>query len=372
MEKIVVFDVETPSISNDRICAIGVSIIENGEIIQSQYTLVNPECGFDYRNIQIHGITPSDVDDAPIFPELWGAIGPLFRTNLVAAHNASFDLCVLRKTLQAYGISEDLVYYVDTLTVARAMIKEADDHRLPTLCECLGIPLEHHNAGSDSWACAKLVCQLIQSGADLNRYIKAFSLEKCGTPDATRIPNRISTNSQSLLTLSGILSGITCDNVLVEAEVDFLQKWMDDNSALKGNYPYDKIYSIIAAALADGILEQSELNDMLRLFKQVTDPVNESSCGCSKLNISGKSICLTGEFDCGSRSEVGEKLISFGADIQAGVTQKTDILIVGGQGSSAWCAGNYGTKVKKALELQEKGIGILLIRELDFFSALEG
>lgn len=372
MERIVVFDVETPNYNNDRICAIGVSIIEDGEIVKSQYSLVNPECAFDYRNIQIHGITPSDVADAPTFPEIWGAIGTLFRTNLVAAHNATFDLCVLRKTLQAYGINEAMVYYVDTLTLARAIIKEADNHQLPTLCEWFGIPLEHHNAGSDSWACAMLLCRLLKSGADLNRYIKSYSLDKCETPATPRMPNRLSANSQSLLILNGILSGITCDNILVEAEVDYLQKWMDDNAALKGNYPYDKIYSILAAALADGVLEHSELSDMLRLFKQVTDPVNDSTCDCGKLNVDGRSICLTGEFNCGSRSEVGEKLISFGANIHASVTQKTNILIVGGQGSSAWCAGNYGTKVKKALELQEKGFEILLMREPDFFSALEG
>lgn len=92
------------------------------------------------------------------------------------------------------------------------------------------------------------------------------------------MPNRLSASSQSLLTLNGILSGITCDNVLVEAEVNDLQKWMDDNAGLKGNYPYDKIYSILTAALADGVLKQSELRDMLRLFKQVTAPVNKSPC----------------------------------------------------------------------------------------------
>ncbi len=116
MEKIVAFDVETPNYNNDRMCSIGICIIEHGEIVQSQHILVNPECDFDYRNIQIHGITPSDVAEAPTFPEIWEAIAPFFRENLVAAHNATFDLCVLRKVLQAYGICESLVYYVDTLT----------------------------------------------------------------------------------------------------------------------------------------------------------------------------------------------------------------------------------------------------------------
>ena len=371
MDRIIAFDIETPNFNNDRMCSIGLAVIENGEIVQTDYYLVNPECDFDDRNILIHGITPSDVAGAPTFPEIWAVIAPFFRANLVTAHNATFDLSVLKKALQAYGISESLIYYTDTLTIARSMIKETSNHQLPTLCEWFGIPLEHHNAGSDSRACASLLCSLIKKGAELDRYIKAYEFVKPSAPEAVRKPFRLSANSQALLTLSGILSGITCDNVLMEQEVAYLQKWMDDNADLKGQYPYDKIYTTLATALADGILEQTELDGMLCLFKQVSDPVSESAFACARLSIRGKSICLSGEFDCGSKSEIGEKLISRGANIQTAVTQKTDILLVGGHGSSAWCAGNYGTKVKKAMELQAKGIAVLLMREADFFAALE-
>ena len=371
MDRIVAFDVETPNYNNNRICSIGIAVIENGEITESQHYLINPECEFDYCNIQIHGIRPKDVADAPTFPEIWGMIRTLFRANLVVAHNATFDLCVLRKTLHSYGINESLVYYVDTLTISRSIIKETENHRLPTLCEWFGISLEHHNACSDSYACANLLCCLLNAGANLDRYTKSFSLEGADTYSTERAPRRLSANSQSLLTLNGILSGITCDNVLVEAEVDYLQKWLDDNVVLKGNYPYDKIYSTLAAALADGILEQSELNYMLQLFRQITDPVNESACDCERLDVSGKNICLSGEFDYGSKADVNERLVSHGAYINETVTQKTDILLVGGQGSSAWSAGNYGNKVKKALEMQTKGSNILLMREADFFAVLE-
>ena len=177
VDRIVVFDVETPNFKNDRICSIGVTIIENGEVTRSMYSLVNPSARLTTA-ISNHGITPSDVSDAPTFPEIWGTIGPLFRKNLVAAHNAPFDLCVLQRTLQAYAINESLVYYVDTLTISRAMMKEIENHRLPTLCEWFGIPLDHHNAGSDSWATAKLLCRLLKYGADLNRYIKSYRLDR--------------------------------------------------------------------------------------------------------------------------------------------------------------------------------------------------
>lgn len=370
MNRILAFDVETPNYRNDRICSIGLNIIENGEIIDSQYYLINPECEFDYRNTQIHGIRSEDVISSPIFPVVWDKICELFRSNLVAAHNANFDLCVLRKTLLSYGISESLVYFVDTLAMARSMVKETDNHRLPTLCEYFEIPLDHHNAVSDSHACACLLCCLLSDGINLDRYTKSFNLET-DTSSSRKMPQRLSTNTQSLLTLNGILSGITCDNVLVESEIDYLQKWLDDNTVLKGNYPYDKIYTTISAALADGILEKAELDYMLQLFKQITDPVKEIACDYDQLNIIDKSICLTGEFDYGSKADVNELLLSHGAYINKSVTQRTDILLVGGQGSTAWSAGNYGNKVKKALEIQEKGFNILIIRESDFFTTLE-
>lgn len=217
MDRIVAFDVETPNLNNNRICSIGLAIVENGEIVQSEHFLINPECDFDYRNIQIHCITPSDVIGAPTFPEIWNMIVSLFRANLVAAHNATFDLCVLRKTLQAYGIN-------DNLALARSMIKQTDNHHLPTLCKCLGIPLEHHNAGSDSWACAKLLCELIKMGAELDPCIKAYRLDTPAQSDFIHRPPKLSTNSQALLALSGILSSVACDDILTEAEVEYLQK----------------------------------------------------------------------------------------------------------------------------------------------------
>jgi DNA polymerase III epsilon subunit-like protein len=373
MDKIIAFDVETPNYRNNRICSIGLTIIENGEILDTQYYLINPECEFDYRNTQIHGISSEDVTDAPTFPEVWDIIGGLFRSCLVSFHSGSnFDLCVLQKTLFAYGINESLVYFVDTVTISRAMIRDTENHNLTTLCERFSIDLEHHNAGSDSYACAKLLCCLIEAGANLDRFTKSFQLKMSSISNQKYTTKRLSTNSQSLLMLNGILSGITCDNILVEAEVNYLQNWLDDNAELQGNYPYDKIYATLSNALADGILTNSELNYMLNLFKQVTNPVDESSCNCNRLDINGKNICLSGEFDYGSKAEVNSLLISRGAYIHDTIVQKTDILVVGGQGSTAWSAGNYGNKVKKALEMQGKGSGILLFREADFITAIDG
>ena len=85
------------------------------------------------------------------------------------------------------------------------------------------------------------------------------------------------------------------------------------------------------------------------------------------LEVNGKNIVLSGEFSLGSKSQVESILVSRGATIQKSVTTKTHIVLVGNQGNNAWVAGNYGTKVKKAMELQAKGLQIAIIKESDYF-----
>lgn len=76
-------------------------------------------------------------------------------------------------------------------------------------------------------------------------------------------------------------------------------------------------------------------------------------------------ICLTGDFDYGSKQEVQERLSEIGATVVSNVTRKTDILLIGEKGSDSWACGTYGTKAKKAIELRSKGYPIMILKEKD-------
>lgn len=372
MGRVVALDIETPNHRNDRICSIGLTIIDDGMVAESRHYLVNPECDFDWRNISIHGVRPDDVADAPTFPRVWEEIGHVLRSNLVAAHNASFDLGVLNKVFAAYRMAESPLQYVCTMHIARAERRDLGSYGLAALCDSYGIPLSHHDARSDSRGCAELLCRFVSAGIDLDSYISPYEFVAMSEP-ARQVssPTRLSDQSQSLLVLKGLLSGIASDGVLNEREVVYLQEWLDGNSTLRGNFPYDRIYAVVSQALADGVLEESELTSMLRLFRQVIDPVADADCGSHRISVAGKNVCLTGDFDSGGKSSVSNRLVCLGACVQETVTLKTDYLVVGGRGSSAWAGGNYGTKVKKALEMQNKGSGIQVLREADFLAALD-
>ena len=59
--RFVAFDVETPNAANDRMSAIGAAVVEDGEVVSTFSSLVDPEAHFDLFNIRLTGITPDRV-----------------------------------------------------------------------------------------------------------------------------------------------------------------------------------------------------------------------------------------------------------------------------------------------------------------------
>jgi DNA polymerase-3 subunit epsilon len=148
-----------------------------------------------------------------------------------------------------------------------------------------------------------------------------------------------------------------------------LQKWLAHNSHLKGCYPYDAIIKILEDVLADGVITESENKILLDLFNDFTNPTDTKSDGT--ISLADKIVCLTGEFTYGSKADVAEIIEKIGGEIADGVTSKINILVVGGEGSDNWSFGNYGAKVKKALELNSKGKNIQIIGENAFLEMIK-
>ena len=173
----IAFDVETPNSANDRMSAIGLTLICNGKITDRFYTLINPETYFSPFNSELTGIYPEDVKGAPTFPEVWAMIENAMSRGTLVAHNAPFDMSVLAKCLRDYGIKwKARVPYLCTCTLSKRTFRELSNHKLNTLCDCLDIQLEHHNAGSDADACAQLLLCCAERGADVRSVIKEYDM----------------------------------------------------------------------------------------------------------------------------------------------------------------------------------------------------
>jgi len=173
----IAFDVETPNHLNDRMSAIGITVIEDGEIVDDFFSLVNPEARFDAFNTQLTGIDANKVAAAPSFAALWETLEPLLSSGLLVAHNAPFDLGVLKKCLHAYGIAwRPRVAYACTVQMGRRLLPGMR-HGLDVLCGYYGICLDHHQADSDSRACAEILLRYLRAGADVKGFIRTYRLE---------------------------------------------------------------------------------------------------------------------------------------------------------------------------------------------------
>lgn len=177
MSRYIAFDVETPNRFSDRMSSIGITVIEDGAIGESFYSLVNPETHFDYFNTQLTGLDAKAVSGAPTFAELWREIEPLMSSGILVAHNAVFDMGVLKKCLEGYGISwKNSAKYLCTVQIGRRVLPGIS-HKLNVLCDYYKIPLNHHNAASDSEACAGILLKYIEAGADVNGFIKTYNFK---------------------------------------------------------------------------------------------------------------------------------------------------------------------------------------------------
>lgn len=184
-DRYIAFDVETPNYANDRISAIGVTVIENGKVEEQYDTLVNPEAPFSAFNVALTGITPAMVADKPAFPDLWRQLGPVMDSGLLVAHNAPFDMAVLAKCLRHYGITwHSKVPYLCTYQMSRRLLPGLPNHKLDTLCDCLELGLDHHHAGSDSLACGEILLYHLRTGAAVEPFLRTYDLERICTVKA--------------------------------------------------------------------------------------------------------------------------------------------------------------------------------------------
>ena len=160
----VAIDFETATGKRASICEAGICVVKDGKVVETQSWLVRPEDNaYAYWNINIHGIRPEDTEDAPEFPEVWEQIlSYLEDCPVLVAHNASFDISCIRKSLEVYDLDTPEVDYYCSCRAARS-IYEFDSNSLDYLCEQLDLPLgNHHRAGDDAEMCARLFLRELQ------------------------------------------------------------------------------------------------------------------------------------------------------------------------------------------------------------------
>lgn len=163
-------DFETANGNSASTCAVGLVKVRDGKIVDSYSTLINPPTGwwdFHPGNIGIHGIHPSDVEHAPTWPEVLEQMLAFIEGDVLIAHNAAFDMGVLRKATEAVGGTLPELHYACSLLISRKTYN-LDSYRLNAVAYAVGHEeFDHHDALADSDACARIIIHAAKRhGAD--------------------------------------------------------------------------------------------------------------------------------------------------------------------------------------------------------------
>ncbi|MFT7059760.1 MAG: DNA polymerase-3 subunit epsilon [Pseudorhodobacter sp.] len=157
--RFIALDVETACGDAASICQIGLACVQADDQIQTFSILVNPGTRFDPFNIQLHGIGPDHVVDAPRFPAVLTAMLPLLTRHHLIQHS-SFDKRAIIAACGFCGIAPPDLRWSDSVTIARRAwpeLKGNGGHGLANLKRTLKLQFHHHDAGEDARAAALVV-----------------------------------------------------------------------------------------------------------------------------------------------------------------------------------------------------------------------
>ncbi|WP_289286206.1 exonuclease domain-containing protein [Faecalibaculum rodentium] len=159
----VAIDFETTGGKYNAPISLGLVFVRENQIEEKYYSLIDPKERIEPFTIRIHGLHDEDVQGQREFPEIWKEVQYYFLKYPVVAHNARFDLGVLEKTAQRYGIRLPHITAYDTVEMFRHNYPGLPGYKLNELCERFDIVLEnHHCAEDDAIAAAGLMIHLLK------------------------------------------------------------------------------------------------------------------------------------------------------------------------------------------------------------------
>ena len=153
-------DFETANGSPASPCAVGLVRVRDGKIDDSLTLLIQPPYPNDFFspfNIQVHGINPSDVADAPTWQQALELMLEFMGEDILVAHNAGFDMGVLTSSAALIDAPLPAFEYACSLMIARKTYN-IESYRLNSVAYAIGHEeFNHHDALADADACARII-----------------------------------------------------------------------------------------------------------------------------------------------------------------------------------------------------------------------
>lgn len=282
--------------------------MKNGHVVEKIHHLIRPkEMRFMPINIGIHGIRAAMIENEPEFDKVWGQIKHHFNENLVIAHNASFDISVLRKSAELYGIELPSFQYICTMKLSRNFYKGIENAKLNTVNDFLGYEFKHHDALYDALACSNILVNISEElkCKDINEISKLIGV------------------TIGIVTSTGYKPSSTKGRIL-------------------------KISNRINNPKKENKFERLEYD----AFKN-------------------EVVIFTGKLNSMSRDEAMRLVRRLGGNTGSSVTRNTTILVTNMKGIKDLRREEMSNKLKKATDLNAKGQNIKFLSEEEFLKIRE-
>lgn len=317
----VAIDFETATSDPSSACAVGLAFVVGLEVVATAHQLIQPPGNrYDQGNINVHGIYPEDTEHAPDFLTVWQEIHPMLAGKALIAHNARFDMSVIKASLAAYGDPYVHQYadfkYIDSIAMARDLVPGRKN--LAACAEALGIDLKHHhNAECDAVACAQIAISCIKANHCLNLGEFCFSQPHIRIQEVSDLvlPVHAPRKPQPTKARRSPRYRTPIHTKQIKPQVTFFDK----------NHPFYK-----------------------------------------------KSLVFTGELSI-DRQEAMQRAVNVGAVIKTAVSHKTDFLVVGRQFDGPGGTVTVSNKEEKARAILAEGTtNLRILSEAEFSRLLQG
>lgn len=169
--------------------------------------------------------------------------------------------------------------------------------------------------------------------------------------------------------LLGFCAGVNCDSIITTREAQVLFKRLSSKHELDDDPRVVSLKHALIDALEDGTVDPAESEEVSHLITRLvgdsyadtgipsseTIPVIQDLDAVHENSLVGTNAVLTGSFSYGTRRDVERRLKELGALVHKNPSGKTDVVIIGSEGSPHWTYKHHGGKLAKALELRANG-----------------
>lgn len=151
-QPLVFVDIETNGLNHvrGRVIEVAAIRVEDGKVVKSFSSLIDPESELPYFITNLTGITTNDVKKAPTFLQIADELEEILRDAIFVAHNVRFDYSFIKQEFKRLG-RDFTPKQLCTVKLSRALYPHERSHKLQSLIDRHGFTYKsRHRAYDDA------------------------------------------------------------------------------------------------------------------------------------------------------------------------------------------------------------------------------